>query len=96
MVSCGDFRNHQSCGELCVGERWFSKLNHRVNDIDIMVNARQVCIENGYDSVIVEYGSNGGNQCKYPGNAFGEPNKEGGSLDALGTTVTWKCELGKF
>ena len=89
MVNCRDVQNQQHCGTLCVGDGWFSKIT-----LTSKVNAKQICIDQGYDGKIVEYGGNWNKQCKYPGDKFGSPNRLGGSFQSFGFTVTWKCSSG--
>ena len=87
MANCREVQNRQNCGALCVGDGWFSKTNTG------NVNAKQICIDQGHDETIVEYGGNTGKLCKYPGNIYGSPNFRGGSLKSLGYYVSWKCYM---
>ena len=89
VVNCADIQYQQTCGKLCVGESWFSKITFGT------VNATKICIQQGYGGTIVQHGGNRGIQCKYPGDKFGVPIIGGGPLDSLGAWVSWKCELGK-
>ena len=90
MVNCRDVQNRQNCGTLCVGDGWFSKTNNG------NVNANQICIDQGYDGTIIEYGGNNATQCKYPGNTYGSPNLSGGTLEFFGHWVSWSCLSGNI
>ena len=90
MVNCRDVQHRQNCGALCVGDGWFSKINSG------NVNAQQICIDQGYDGTIVEYGTNNEQLCKYPGNTYGSPDLSGGTLQALGFSVSWRCSSGNI
>ena len=85
VVDCLQEKNRQNCSTGCVTESWFSKIT------DGFVNAEQICVDQGYNGTIGEYGSNSGVQCKYPGNLIGKPNFAGGSLRRFGENVIWKC-----
>ena len=89
MVNCRDVQNRQNCGALCVVDGWFSKLNF------VDVNATQVCIDQGYDGTIDEYGGNRKTQCRYPGKVYGNPSL-GGPLESFGNTVSWRCTTGNL
>ena len=91
VVNCGDAENQLNCSNLCVGDGWFSKITYQGK-----VNATKICVAQGYSDKIVEYGGNNGKQCKYPGTEYGSPHKNGGPLENLGYTVSWKCSLGKL
>ena len=88
VVNCRDVENQQDCGTLCVGDGWFSKITSG------NVNAKQICIDQGYNGNILEYGGTENIQCKYPGDKYGSPNKGGGSFESFGFTVSWKCYSG--
>ena len=89
MVNCRDVQNRQDCGDLCVGDGWFSKANSG------KVNAKQICLDQGYDGTIVEYGGNEAVLCKYPGNEYGRPNKKGWLIN-FGLWVSWNCLSGNI
>ena len=97
VVDCGKRQNVGKCGDLCVGDKWFSKVTKTG-----YVNAHQICVDKGYDGVGSEYGGNHGVQCKYPGKRFGKPNFGGKfpnitDFTKFGQSVSWKCgESGKF
>ena len=86
MVNCIEEKNRLDCGSLCVSSSWFSKITKG------FVNAEKVCLEQGYNGNILEYGSNSGRQCKYPGGSYGKPDFTGGLLHNFGENVAWKCK----
>ena len=87
VMDCSRIQNRDNCGELCVTDGWYSKVT-----FTLAVNAKQICIDQGYNGEILEYGGNSQVQCKYPGPVYGNPYKIGGKLDSSGRTVSWRCE----
>jgi hypothetical protein len=84
VKDCQYAENQQFClneGFKCVGSGWFSKISHG------RVDAREICVNEGYSGTVDEYGGNWGVLCKY-GNDL-----SGGSPDSLGSWVSWKCKL---
>ena len=68
--------------EIC-GDRWYSKITSGY------VNAKQICIDQGYNGEITKYGGNRGKQCTL---LFGDY-WDDGDLTNLGMQVSWRCEF---
>jgi len=81
VVECGLSENQQDCSN-CAGEGWYSHLT-----IDECVDAIQICLDQGYDGKIEEYGGNDGTQCEYSNNHAGKRP----DLHCFGSTVSWNC-----
>ena len=89
MTNCLYTINRRDCESLCVGEGWFSKITSG------KVDAQKICKDLGYINIAEEYGENGGRLCHYPGRKYGSPILNGGSINKLGDTVSWRCSKGK-
>lgn len=69
---------------------WFSKTN--TANPNQRVNAQQICRDQGYDGADARYyGGNWGHLCRHPGWNWWHYNKSGGTVQSLGSAVTWWC-----
>ena len=80
-VSCKGIK----CG--CVSYGWLSKTTPG------RVNATQICIDQGYSGEILEYGNNGGKQCKIPIDLVVN-SKENELESIVEGPVSWQCASG--
>ena len=81
---CGSCKGIK-CG--CVSYGWLSKTTPG------RVNATQICIDQGYSGKILEYGNNGGKQCKIPIDLV-VSSKENELESIVEGPVSWQCASG--
>ena len=70
----------------CGQNGWFSKIT--TPDL----NARQICIDQGYTGRIDKYGRNNGQQCKTSNDGKNVQTFPGNKFTILRRDVSWKCE----
>jgi len=86
VVDCGLSENQQDCSN-CAGEGWYSKTTRYE-----CTDAIQICLDQGYDGNIKEYGGNWDTQCEYVNNQqnYYECGHDS-DLHHFGYTVSWNC-----